>query len=223
MVVSAYDLQDLRYHFFCTIICVQSTSMWSAVISVCFSVCEQSDLGRCGLCVCWGGCIEKERTRGRLGGAGVSERVWTAAIWVPSGIDFHAKAHLIHMALKPRPLSFQPTKTHTNGQRANSSLMLSEALFFCSGVCTCVHTWMCLYWACTMFTHVVIILWIFLKGRLLNARSACLLYYRALTEAVQLRCVCGERFYFDCLFPAGIKGKRSNIHCLGCHGFQNKH
>lgn len=32
------------------------------------------------------------------------------------------------MALKPRPLSFQPTKTHTNGQRANSSLMLSGPL-----------------------------------------------------------------------------------------------
>ena len=75
-----------------------------------------------------------------------------------------------------------------------------------------------------MFTHVVIILWIFLKGRLLNARFACLLYFRAPTVAAQLRCVFAERdFTLIAPFPVGIKGKRSNIYCLGCHGLQDKH
>lgn len=68
-----------------------------------------------------------------------------------------------------------------------------------------------------MFTHVVIILWIFLKGRLLNARSACLPYYRALTEAAPLQNVFAERD-FDCFLPVGIQQKRLNICCLDCHG-----
>ncbi len=49
------------------------------------------------------------------------------------------------MALKPRPLSFQPTKTHTNGQRANSSLMLSGALFSCPDMCVCVCVYTCVH------------------------------------------------------------------------------
>lgn len=74
-------------------------------------------------------------------------------------------------------------------------------------------------WSRTMFTHVVIILWIFLKGRLLNARSACLPHYRASTEAAPPQKV---RFRFDCCSSVDRKQNRSNIYCLDCHGLQHQ-
>lgn len=171
----------LHFVLFCPLLC-------GALLSVFVSVCD-SGLWGCCTCVCWRG--EQWKGKGQEGGWCGSGRVWTAAIWVPSGIDFHAKAHLIHMALKPRPLSFQPTKTHTNGQRANSSLMLSGALFFF--LPRCVHV--CLPWTCTLFTHVVIILWIFSERQIVKCQIRLFAVLQGPDWGSSASpCVCGERF-----------------------------
>ena len=165
----------------------------------------------------------------REGGAGVSGRVWTAEILVPSGIDFHAKAYLIHMALKPQPLSFQPTKTHTNGQRANSSLMLSGppphlSLSFSLSFSTLVCTHECACIECIVFTHVVIILWLFFERQIVKCQIRPFAVLQGPDWGPKASIyVCRERFCFDCFYPVRVKGKRSNIYCLDCGGLQDKH
>ena len=132
------------------------------------------------------------------------------------------------MALKPRPLSFQPTKTHTNGQRANSSLMLSGAPFFpfpgvCVCMCVCVYTCVLALNAHNVYTCCNHFMDIF--ERQIVKRQICLfavLQGPGRGRAASM-CICGARFYFDCSFPVGIKRKRSNIYCLGCRGRQDKH
>lgn len=78
-----------------------------------------------------------------------------------------------------------------------------------------------------MFTHVVIILWIFFcKRRFSNARFAGLLQFRAPTEAAQFQCVFADRdFSLIAAFPQHIKGERSNIFlfCLGCSNLHDNH
>lgn len=79
MLVSAYDLKDLIYLlFFPPQLFLLSPRLCGVLLSLFVSmcVCVSSQIWAAVVCVCVeGGCNEKERTRGRLGGAGVSGRV----------------------------------------------------------------------------------------------------------------------------------------------------